>query len=244
MQQTINTKKSERGNVLFLILIAVALFAALSYVVTQSTRSGGGSTEREQNILSSAQMTQYPTALRTALIRMILSGVAVEALAFNAPGDFTGVSSPTYLVFGPQGGGAVFQAAPADLMSNNLPGVWYYNAQFEVPGIGQSGAGGNDIIAFLVGINSGVCKQVNDELGISTTSCGSGTLQAGVPIVTNSVTGITTQMEDGYTFPVADQVDIQGTCTDIFLRQASGCFYHATGPSGPAYIFYSVLLER
>lgn len=244
MQRTIQFKKSESGNVLFLILIAVALFAALSYVVTQSTRSGGGSTEREQNILSSAQMTQYPTALRTALIRMILSGVAVEALAFNAPGDLTGASSPAMYVFGPQGGGAVYQQAPADLMSNNLPGVWVYNGQFEVPGIGQAGAGGNDVIAFLTGISAGICKQVNDELGISTTACASNTLNAGVPIVTNSITGITTQMEDGYTFPADDRVDIQGTCTDIFTRQASGCFYHATGPSGPAYIFYSVLLER
>src|SRR5688500_18709552 len=78
----------ESGNVLFLILIAVALFAALSYAVTQSTRSGGGDAGRETSRISGAQMTQYPASIRTALVRMIIGGQNVDTLEFNDPSTF------------------------------------------------------------------------------------------------------------------------------------------------------------
>lgn len=234
-------RQSEKGNVLFLILIAVALFAALSYVVTQSTRSGGGSTEREKNILSSAQMTQYPTALRTAIIRMVLGGVAVENIYFNAPENF-GSLSVNQLVFHPQGGGATFQQAPADLSaSGNSALGWTYNAEFDVPGIGIDGAGGNDVIAFLPDISSGICRQVNEELGVDVSACS--TTISGVPQVTNATTALVDEyMDDAYTFPTADSPDLTGPagCTTVFSRQASGCFVDNGGRN----VFYSVLLER
>ncbi len=236
-------RQSEKGNVLFLILIAVALFAALSYVVTQSTRSGGGSTEREKNILSSAQMTQYPTALRTSIIRMVLAGVAIENVKFDAPGTapFNTIST-SQLVFHPQGGGATYQQAPAELSSSgNNQLTWTYNAEFDVPGIGIDGAGGNDVIAFLPGVSSGVCRQVNEELGINVTTCS--TTTSGVPAVANGVTAtINTNMINTYVFPTTDRPDLVGPagCTTVFNRQASGCFVDTTG----RFVFYSVLLER
>lgn len=234
----------ESGNVLFLILIAVALFAALSYVVTQSTRSGGGSTEREKNILSSAQMTQYPTALRTAMIRLVLGGVSVENVKFDAPGTagFT-AQSTAVLIFHPSGGGATYQQAPADLMTSNSLGAWNFNGNFDVPSIGVSGSGGNDVIAFLRDISSGVCKQLNEELSISTSACGAGDMTNGVPEMANSTATIAQDMVQGYTFPTTDMPDIAaaGTCGAIFTGQASGCFYDVTNSQN---VFYSVLLER
>lgn len=235
------TVNKESGNVLFLILIAVALFAALSYAVTQSTRSGSGATEKEKAILSSASMTQYPTAIRTSLIRMVLGGTDVADIKFNAPGNFAAVSDTTWLVFHPDGGGAVHQRAPADLMTGSNLGTWFYNGNWDVPEVGTDGAGGNDIVAFLPGITQAVCRQLNNEFSIAVSSCTS--TDGIVPDLDASTTesNIRDDMDDTYTFPVNDQEDLQANGCTVYAGQASGCFFDSdTGE----YVFYSVLLER
>src|ERR1039458_1324840 len=68
--QTDAGRIKESGNVLFLILIAVALFAALSYAVTQSSRSGSTESTGEKSLISSSTLTQYPAGVRTDIIRM------------------------------------------------------------------------------------------------------------------------------------------------------------------------------
>lgn len=240
MTQELKNRTGEKGNVLFLILIAVALFAALSYAVTQSTRSGSGSTEKEKAILSGASMTQHPTAIRTGLIRMVLGGVDIADLKFNPPSAF-GALETTELVFHPNGGGAVSQFAPADLMTGTSQGTWFFNAHFEIPNIGTNGSGGNDIIAFLPGITQSVCRRINDEFSISVTGCTSN--DGLVPDIDSGVTeaNITQLMDDSYTLPTGNQEDIGNAACAAFAGQASGCFFDA---ANSRYVFYSVLLER
>jgi len=134
----------------------VALFAAVSYAVTQSTRSGSGTADAEKALLSGATMTQYPTAMRTSIIRMVLGGTDVSNIVFDAPANFGSVSDLEAAVFHPTGGGAVFQQAPADVMAGATQGNWFYNANWDIPLIGLDGAGGNDVIAFLPDVSSSV----------------------------------------------------------------------------------------
>ncbi|NQZ14383.1 MAG: hypothetical protein HRT94_06155 [Alphaproteobacteria bacterium] len=239
-------RKTEQGNVLFLILIAVALFAALSYAVTQSTRSGGGSADREQAILSSAALTQFPASLRTSLVRMVLNGTSVNGLEFNPPSDFGDLSSEAQGVFHPNGGGAVYQEAPNDVMDSaggNTGGQWYYNGHFELVNIGIAGSSGNDIIAFLPGITETVCERINQEVGIGAGGC-TATADANVPDINSAVTedNIDTEfMDDTYTLPTTDQEDISNATCNVFAGQPMGCFYDT---DNSRYVFYSVLLER
>lgn len=252
MNKTISTLNprldSESGNVLFLILIAVALFAALSYAVTQSTRSGGGSTERETSVLSGASMTQYPAGLRTSVVRMVLSGTDITQLEFDAPSVVL-TTNERVSVFHPRGGGAVFQQAPANLMANNQAGAWFFNANWDIPDIGLSdNADGNDLIAFLPGVTRAVCSAVNEEVNFvnDITDC-------------NSTDGIIPDIDSGLTesnireniqidtggviFPFTNQEDLENStpsCT-AFKAHPAGCFFDA---SNSEYVYYAVLLER
>lgn len=72
---------ASNGNVLFLILIAVALFAALSYAITSSTRGGGKGTNDENARLGAAAISQYVVLLRTEVRRLMMTnGCAIENL--------------------------------------------------------------------------------------------------------------------------------------------------------------------
>ena len=237
------TKRTgERGNVLFLILIAVALFAALSYAVTQSSRSGGGDASRETNLISGAQITQYPAGVRTTLVRMIIGNTEVNTLEFNSPSDFgncTGApATHGRCVFypSPDGGGATYTLAPGDIMVSNTATPWIFNAENEINRVGISVGGDTpsaasaDIIAFLVGVDTSVCERINEELGLGTS------------IPAETAIDVATEMinPDGAT-PTSIGAG-GGTIGDdvaAFNGQPFGCF-----SQGGNNVYYHVLIER
>lgn len=159
-------RTAEKGNALFLILIAVILFAALSYAITQSNRSGGNPS-RETNLIASTTVTQYPSAIRTAITRMLLRGVSIDQLLFNDPANFSGTTSLE--VFHPSGGGAVYQNVDPNtvtLDSNGDPeGVWTFLTGKVVTNVGTSAA---DVVATLTNVKKGICERINEQITGST----------------------------------------------------------------------------
>lgn len=231
-------RRSESGNVLFLILIAVVLFAALSYAVTSSTNSSGGNAEDESNLVSSAALTQYPTTIKTSVLRMMVSdSLLFDELFFDRP-PFAALAATAQGVFHPAGGGASHVNAPADTMASgggNTAGVWYYNFDFEVDNIGSTGAStaGNEIVAFLPGIKEAICTKINEELGISG------------DIITDATLSVSVlQDEDNYTADTSNAADNgigTNTAAAALDGQPYGCFQN--NASGP-FVYYHVLLER
>ncbi len=229
-------RTTERGNVLFLILIAVALFAALSYAVTQSTRSGGGDAGRETSLVNSAAITQYPASLKTAIVRMIVSnGVTVDNLTFDDPSLFaTNLTTPQLEaanVFHPSGGGANHTLAPNAVMANSLPGTWVYNARNRVWNIGTNAAttAGVDIVALLPGVSQSICERIHSQLGMGA-----------VPTLSNVILNnpkLSTAATIVYT---ATAIIGDSGGANVLNGQPQGCFQQPAN----TYNYYHVLVER
>lgn len=116
---SIQTTKATSGNALFLILIAVALFAALSYAITQSGR-GSGSITQEKIGIDAANIIQYAGTVQAAINRMmVVNKCADTQISFENPNEPTLYANPTSPsdkschVFDPNGGNVAWQAAPA-----------------------------------------------------------------------------------------------------------------------------------
>ncbi|MDY0029329.1 MAG: hypothetical protein RBR86_05225 [Pseudobdellovibrionaceae bacterium] len=230
-KESCGTSRGEAGNVLFLILIAVALFAALSYAVTQSTRSGGGDASSETNLVNSSQISQYPAGVKTAITRMIISNnVSADELLFDPPSTFSSLVAGTEneAVFHPTGGGAIYSEAPASVMNSVGPGTWHFNAENEVLNIGTDGSPSTDsadIIAFLPDVKKAICDSIHSKLGLSLTYVAITTVDYASDMATGN-TGI----------PVAPAGDVIG---GALAGQPQGCFL-----DGTTYVYFHVLVER
>lgn len=236
MKHTSHQRHTERGNVLFLILIAVALFAALSYAVTQSTRSGGGDAGRETSLVNSAAITQYPASIKTSIVRMIVSnGVTVDNLTFDDPSLFTAnLTTPALQaanVFHPSGGGANYSQAPNAVMANNLPGTWVFNAQNRVWNIGTdtTSTAGVDIVAILPSVTQAICERIHSQLGLGA-----------VPTLSNVILNtpkLSTAAAITYT---ATAIIGNSGGASVLNGQPQGCFQQPAN----TYNYYHVLVER
>ena len=225
--------KHEDGNVLMLVLLAVVLFGALTYAITSST-SNSSKSSNETILISSTQVIQFPTNVGFGISRMLSSGASIEEIRFNRPKEFDELDYPEIGIFHPEGGGVSYQSVPEDIMVDGNKGDWYFNAELEIPYVGITGSGGNDIIAYLPGIKKSICMKINEEHGMGNS----------IPKLNADRSSEYTQRmyDDGtsdYDIPSGDLPDIDDGA-GTFDGRPFGCFENADG----TFVYYHVVIER
>ncbi len=180
--------QNSKGNVLFLILIAVALFAALSYAVTQSTRSGGGNASAEQVQLRAGELISYMTGVQARVSRMLLTGnVNVLNLATASPvytlgpvgtqsancwndnTSCTGTACQVFNTGNPEGVpprvfGPEYVTAGAGMAGRVTPGH-IGKRQMAVYNVGSPAS---DLVIYIAYIRADVCNAINAKMGMTT----------------------------------------------------------------------------
>lgn len=98
----------QRGNILFLILLAVVLFAALSYAVTQSIQGGGNDASSEIADLEAARQSDYITLVQNTALRLeLIEGCA--SVDYTIPADQPGSGDFSCYMFHPDGGAVPYE---------------------------------------------------------------------------------------------------------------------------------------
>lgn len=86
----------QRGGIFFTLLLGIALFAALSYAVTQAVRTSSGTlsiSDQEEMRLALSELQDTVEAHRVAVRNMVLNGVPVDNISAE---DRTGADSTYY----------------------------------------------------------------------------------------------------------------------------------------------------
>ncbi len=179
----------KRGNVLFLILLAIALFAVLSYAVTQSSRSSGRDAAAENAITDAAQIMQYAANISTIIQRLRLSNnckasdISFEGAASN-PYTHTPPAENKCKVFHTDGGGIRYRGIELSYQEEHP----FFTGAIRIEGIGTSAP---ELTMLVHSITPEICQHLFEKLYSFSRYTGNDTVGSAAAFIgTFSVTGM------------------------------------------------------
>lgn len=155
--------RSQSGNVLFLILIAIALFAALTAALTKSG-GGSGSLSGEKMALAADQVGAFGVDVKRASENILRNGNSESTIKFahsslNAAYG-TPDASPKTEVFNIAGGGVAYLDVPANI---NDGSKWEFTGSTAIPGVGDDAT--PDLVMVLPNVTESFCRAFNKKAG-------------------------------------------------------------------------------
>ena len=160
---------TQSGNVLFYILIAVALLASLMFAVSQSGRGSAKQISEERARLIASEMIEYSNIIGAAISQLRLRGCDEDQINFdnNLVTGYTNTNAPTdgfCDVFSVSGAGINISTPPEEAQpsSPHLTDYRFVGSNI-VPDI-QNFAGE---LILITNVLEAVCTQINELLNIS-----------------------------------------------------------------------------
>lgn len=239
---------NSRGNVLFMIMIAVALFAALTMAITKSNQGGSNNLNRERGTINASDVMSYGSSMEKTVARLLSNEISESGLSFEnanwqyndnsqveTAAMFANCTSSRCKVFDLSGGGLTAQvfggqevASPVatDIKSGHA-GVY----ALKVAGVGSAA---QDLVLMIAVIDVNTCLGINNSLKITNPSNSPPEDSWGGAVLYNG------------SFSSANDAsgEIGDAATQI-AGKSSGCIRRSGGAYGGAdNYFYQVLLPR
>ncbi len=226
----------ERGNALIYVLIAIALFAALSMTLGRQTDTGEASSLSDEKAeLYATQLISYAAQAKSAVDQMSFSGTDIDDLDFALPGSGTydagTMANKTKRVYHPDGGGLLAGRLPPEATpyTGSDPAAGWYMGRFN--NIEWTKTTGTDVILVAYGIDERVCASINEKVkGLSNIPQMGGTIRN---LMIDDVyhTGVNADLTTLPGSPVcADCDNVSSLCVE--------------DQAGDIFGFYTVLLDR
>lgn len=221
---------SQSGNAFLYVLIAVVLFAALSFVMgrqtSDSSEAGGLSDQRAE--MAATEIIGYSASVKSVVEQMTFTGSLPENLTFEKPGDATYATAPHInKVYHPEGGGLVEKQIPADAaesVTNDPPAGWYLG-RFNTVEWSKSAA--PDILLTAYQISKAVCEKINDKITGTTT----------IPVLGASARNL-----------LVDDAEHGGTNADFTVADCAACEGYPSlcvkDNAQEIYAYYSIIVDR
>jgi len=232
----------QSGNVFIIILVGIALFAALSMVVSRSMQSSSSTkmSERELDLIAS-EILDYGQTLARAVDRVRRKGCSENDISFAndivSGYEHTPVVEDKCRVFHPDGGGASWRSPPSRV-SDGSEWSFYANRVGSFNGVENFGTSNPDLVVLLKNFDRGVCEFINNKVNQSLSDIWeSGGAHNGGGVIDTIFVG-------DYN-PVGLGNGINGAPTSVSAPE-TGCFCDGnptcTGTS--TFYFYHMLLVR
>lgn len=176
----------EDGNMIFIILLAVALIGALTAAILSGSNTDSANIDEESLALKAGEVQRYASELERGVHYVLQNGTSESAIRFahdDAPSDYGTLGDPddrtqTFQVFHRLGGAAGYRAPPSGIQTSTA-GNWEFYGTSHIPGIGTSLA---DLIAVLPNVTPQFCayiNQLNDQPAIPSDPSAGGCIHAG-----------------------------------------------------------------
>ena len=240
--------KDASGNVLFIILIAVVLFAALGYVATQTGRSSGN-IGRERAMIMANDVLSYAHAIEEAAHRILYSGTEYARLSFENTAvsgyEHSPATPATNRVFNGAGGGLDYVPPRTEWLDSSMSayanyGQWYFPRTVCINDVGtgsgytcHTSAAHTELLVVMPYIQKEICVAINEKLGITNPS-------GSPPANAFCVWAYPSMPKYVGAFGIDESID-----APELLGKKTGCYMMDTCPGFPvSYFFYHVIAAR